>query len=147
MLFKVGQGAGHDKVRSRGPQEKAEGAMKRRSFCRNFKQCVPFMKTFQVCLFQTRMADVGEIEVNGKIDLGTRRLVLSHVENAASFYAYLEAEKDYMDEIVEASRKLCIDLPKLTEPPILEQVGTYILETKSRFEITRKGYYIEIYLV
>jgi len=31
------------------------------------------------------------VPVNGKMSLGTRRLVVSHVENAASFYAYQEA--------------------------------------------------------
>ena len=29
------------------------------------------------------------IEINGKIDLGIRRLVVAHVENAITFYAYL----------------------------------------------------------
>ena len=29
------------------------------------------------------------VEVNGKIDLGIRKLVVAHVENAITFYGYL----------------------------------------------------------
>ena len=29
------------------------------------------------------------IEINGKIDLGVRRLIVAHVENAITFYGYM----------------------------------------------------------
>ena len=70
------------------------------------------------------MSDEG-VEVNGKIDLGTRRLEVSYVENAASFYAYLESEKEFMKTIKQDCKKLCEGLPRLTEIPETEQVNFY----------------------
>ena len=40
--------------------------------------------------------------VNGKIDLGTRKLKASHVENAATLYAYLETEFHALQEMTES---------------------------------------------
>ena len=44
--------------------------------------------------------------VNGKIDLGVRKLRASYVENATTIYAYLETDfhvlGDYTDKITEA---------------------------------------------
>ena len=43
--------------------------------------------------------------VNGKIDMGTRKLKAAYVENATTLYAYLEADfhvlKEYMDTFSE----------------------------------------------
>ena len=43
--------------------------------------------------------------VNGKIDMGTRKLKAAYVENATTLYAYLEADfhvlKEYMDKFSE----------------------------------------------
>jgi hypothetical protein len=57
------------------------------------------------------------VEVNGKIPLGTRRLVVSHVENAASFFAYQEADAAFMNEIKETCAAQCKDQPVLDEKP------------------------------
>ena len=70
------------------------------------------------------MSETGET-VNGKVDLGTRRLVLSHVENAASFYAYLDAEKDYMTDIKSICKSECENMPKLVSSPKIDQVTKY----------------------
>lgn len=61
-----------------------------------------------------------EVEVNGKIDLGTRRLFVSHVENASTFYAYQEADKGAMDDIKVVMAAECSDLPRLSAFPKLE---------------------------
>ena len=45
------------------------------------------------------MSNSEEVEVNGKVDLGTRRLGVSHVENACSFYAYQEQDKGAMEDM------------------------------------------------
>jgi hypothetical protein len=64
------------------------------------------------------------VPVNGKVSLGTRRLVVSHVENAASFFAYQEAQAGYMKEIAEACRDQCsAGLTPLNHPPTLHQVS------------------------
>ena len=39
--------------------------------------------------------------VNGKIDLGVRKLKCSYVENATTLYAYLEAEFDYLKDYID----------------------------------------------
>jgi len=78
------------------------------------------------------MAEGGEIEVNGKIDLGTRRLVFSHVENAASFFAYIEADQEVMETIVAEANQECSNLPRLAEAPSLDQVvGMYCSKDKN----------------
>ena len=70
------------------------------------------------------MSEAGEpVEVNGKVSLGTRRLVVSHVENAANFYAYLEPEAACMKEMAETCRDQCKDLPLLTEQPKVDQAS------------------------
>ena len=67
-----------------------------------------------------------EVEVNGKIDLGTRRLVVSYVENACSFYAYTEKESKDMEDIKTVVTAECVGLPRLAiEDVKLEQVGSY----------------------
>jgi len=58
--------------------------------------------------------------VNGKIDLGTRQLVVSHVENACSFYAYQEADKGAMEDIKVVVAGECSELPRLAASPKLE---------------------------
>ena len=69
------------------------------------------------------MAESGkEVEVNGKVDLGARRLLVSHVENATSFFAYTEAEKDFMKSIKLICKEILEQAPKLAEKPVLEQV-------------------------
>ena len=73
-------------------------------------------------LFSEKMSDEG-VEVNGKIDLGTRRLVVSYVENAASFYAYLESDQEFIKTIKQDCKELCEGLPRLTEIPKTEQVN------------------------
>ena len=40
--------------------------------------------------------------VNGKIDLGTRKLKASYVENATTLYAYLETEFHALQEMTES---------------------------------------------
>jgi len=62
------------------------------------------------------------IEINGKIDLGVRRLIVAHVENAITFYGYVEEDKDYMDEIKQLGASLCNNKPNLTEDPKEEQM-------------------------
>ena len=61
--------------------------------------------------------------VNGKVDMGTRRLVTSHVENAASFYAYLESDQDFMAEIKKSVMAECKSVSKLNTPPKIDQVS------------------------
>ena len=69
-------------------------------------------------------AEATAVPVNGKVSLGTRRLVVSHVENAASFFAYQEAQAGYMKEIAEACRDQCsAGLTPLNHPPTLHQVS------------------------
>jgi hypothetical protein len=69
-------------------------------------------------------AEAAAVPVNGKVSLGTRRLVVSHVENAASFFAYQEAQAGYMKEIAEACRDQCsAGLTPLNHPPTLHQVS------------------------
>jgi len=66
------------------------------------------------------------IEINGKIDLGIRRLVVAHVENAITFYAYLESDKDLMSDMKVLAANLCGPKDKLKEAPAKEQmVGVY----------------------
>ncbi len=60
----------------------------------------------------------------GNGSLGTRRLVVSHVENAASFYAYIEAEAGFMKEILETCRLECSSQPALLEAAKKDQVCT-----------------------
>jgi hypothetical protein len=68
--------------------------------------------------------EAAAVPVNGKVSLGTRRLVVSHVENAASFFAYQEAQAGYMKEIAEACRDQCsAGLTPLNHPPTLHQVS------------------------
>ena len=47
--------------------------------------------------------------VNGKIDLGVRKLKAAYIENATTVYAYLDTEfdtlKEYTDKINEAYSK------------------------------------------
>ena len=43
--------------------------------------------------------------VNGKIDLGVRKLRSSYVENATTLYAYLEAEFDILKEYTDKMNK------------------------------------------
>jgi len=61
-----------------------------------------------------------EVEVNGKIYLGPRRLVVSHVENACTFYAYQETDKGAINDIKVVVAAECSDLPRLSEFPKLE---------------------------
>jgi len=61
-----------------------------------------------------------EVEVNGKIDLGPRRLVVSHVENACTFYAYQETDKGAINDIKVVVAAECSDLARLSEFPKLE---------------------------
>lgn len=68
------------------------------------------------------MSDTMEVEVNGKIDLGTRRLVVSHIENATSFFAYFDSHKEFMEEIKQICKQMLENAPKLTDKPVLEQV-------------------------
>jgi len=80
------------------------------------------------------MSDTMEVEVNGKIDLGTRRLVVSHIENATSFFAYFDSHKEFMEEIKQICKKMLENAPKLTDKPVLEQlVGVYSSSEKSWF--------------
>lgn len=55
--------------------------------------------------------------VSGKIDLGERKLVVSHVENACSFYAYVEKEATMMEDIKTVVGKECGLLKRLTDRP------------------------------
>ena len=71
------------------------------------------------CLISERMSET----VNGKVDMGTRRLVTSHVENAASFYAYLESDQDFMTEIKKSVMSECKSVSKLNTPPKIDQVS------------------------
>jgi len=72
------------------------------------------------------MCDSNGVEVNGKIDLGTRKLVVSHVENAATFYAYLEAEKQFMSDIKQMCKEKCQQLDRLAMSPSMDQnVGVF----------------------
>ena len=63
------------------------------------------------------------VPVNGKVVLGTRRLVVSHVENASSFYAYQEADASYREVIADACQEHSVDLTPLKNPPKMRQVG------------------------
>jgi hypothetical protein len=74
------------------------------------------------------------IEVNGKVALGIRRLVVSHVENAASFYAYQEATAGFMKEIVATCLEHSQQLSSLKEMPKLLQV-TIIYPRCKNFKI------------
>eukprot|EP00088_Acartia_fossae_P060918 TRINITY_DN7304_c0_g1_i5.p1 TRINITY_DN7304_c0_g1~~TRINITY_DN7304_c0_g1_i5.p1 ORF type:complete len:563 (-),score=191.05 TRINITY_DN7304_c0_g1_i5:1433-3121(-) len=66
------------------------------------------------------------VEVNGKIDLGIRKLVVAHVENAITFYGYLETEKDIMSDVKTLADNLCGNKDRLSEDPAVDQmVGVY----------------------
>jgi len=74
------------------------------------------------------------IEINGKIDLGVRSLVVAHVENAITFYGYLETDKDFLSEIKKTAETLCGNLERLKEDPKEEEmVGVYNKSDKSWF--------------
>ena len=87
----------------------------------------------QVINFPDKMSKEG-VEVNGKIDLGTRRLVLSYVENAASFFAYLESEQEFMKAIKKDCKDECEGLPRLAEIPKLEQVNELFKMSEVHFK-------------
>jgi len=58
-----------------------------------------------------------EEAISGKVDLGVRKLVTSHVENACSFYAYVEHEATMMEDIKTVVARQCEVLDKLTARP------------------------------
>ena len=60
-----------------------------------------------------------EEAVSGKVDLGVRKLVISHVENACSFYAYIEHEATMMEDVKTVVARKCEVLDKLTIIPKL----------------------------
>ena len=57
--------------------------------------------------------------VNGKIDMGTRKLKAAYVENATTIYAYLESDfhvlKEYMERISEVLSGGAIGLKLLVQ--------------------------------
>jgi len=59
---------------------------------------------------------------SGKVELGVRRLVASHVENACSFFAYVENEATMMEDIKTVVARNCEVLDKLTERPRVEDL-------------------------
>ena len=72
------------------------------------------------------MTSNGNLEVeavNGKIDLGVRKLKTSFVENATTLYAYLESDfdflKDYTDRINDAYKSAGKIEDKMNENDIL----------------------------
>jgi len=73
--------------------------------------------------------ELGEVEellqeklVSGKVELGVRRFVVSHVENACSFFAYVENEATMMEDIKTVVARNCEELDKLTERPRVEDL-------------------------
>jgi len=60
------------------------------------------------------------VEVNGKVMLGVRRLSVSHVENACSFYAYIEREDTMKFDIKMVVARECEVLDRITDRPQVE---------------------------
>jgi len=70
--------------------------------------------------------------VNGKIDMGTRKLKAAYVENATTIYAYLESDfhvlKEYMDRISEVYK----NQPELSQDKIVEGEVYLIFSDKDK---------------
>jgi len=70
--------------------------------------------------------------VNGKIDMGTRKLKAAYVENATTIYAYLESDfhvlKEYMDRISEVYK----NQPELSQDKIVEGEVCLIFSDKDK---------------
>ena len=53
--------------------------------------------------------------VNGKIDLGFRRLIVSHVENACTIYAYTHEDHQFYNEYKKQLANLASTRPNPVE--------------------------------
>ena len=62
--------------------------------------------------------------VNGKLDMGFRRLFVSHVENATTLYAYVESESQKLQTIKQTIQKACSAQDSCPSPDqiVLKQV-------------------------